>query len=312
MSLSVSFVIATYNRKDDLVKSVEGVLSQEYRPLQLVVISNSTDGTRTLFEDEGRFDDSRVDFYHYDERMGVTGARNIGYKKATGDIIVNLDDDAILRDPSATERIVDLFESEPDLGAAAFRVVNHYSEQLEMPLQPSGLEQKIPFLPPQATFPSDEEITEPYETTYFPGCANALRASALEEVGTFPQYFFYGVEEEDLSFRLMDAGYSIKYLPTITVRHKRSPEGRIPKREEMQTTLENRIAVAVRNLPWRYAVQAAVLWTGSTLVRSNFDLPLIAAAYRNVLGKRDQLLEERSVLSSSTINHIKGLGGRLY
>ena len=92
----VSCVLATYNRADDLKEAITSVLEQEYRPLEIVVISDSTDGTDELFEEGGPFDIDRVHYHHFPGRMGVPRARNVGFERAAGEVLLTLDDDAVL------------------------------------------------------------------------------------------------------------------------------------------------------------------------------------------------------------------------
>lgn len=293
----VSYVVATYNRKDDLAECVRSILDQTYRPREVVVVSNSTDGTSDLFEG-GPLDRDCIRYYHFDGRMGVTKARNVGYEKATGDLLLTLDDDAVLVDEAATDHVVDAFRSDDQLGALAFKSRNYYTGEIDT-----------------AEFPhrdNDQAFDEPFETTYFVGVGNALRRAALDEVGLYPDGFEYGFEELDLSFRLLDAGYRIRYDPRVTVEHKQSPAGRFPGRTVARKRLENRVRVSVRNLPWRFVVVSTLLWTAYAAYLARFDPRPILGAYRSLLGARRDLLRERDVIDEDTIRHLSAHQGRLY
>lgn len=287
----VSYVIATYNRPDDLSEAIESILDQEYDDVEIVVVSSSTDDTPALFEDGGPFDRAFVHHLHFDERMGVPEARNIGYERASGEIVATIDDDAVLADSDATDRMVSLFEAHDDVGALAFQCRNYHTDEVN---------------PHETPDPPDFETTmsEGYRATNFVGVGNAIRRSVLETVGTYPSSFRYGFEEMDLSFRIHDSGYDVLYTPEIVVRHKKSPEGRIPDAETKERLAGNRIKLAVRNLPWRYVAVTALLWSVYVVLLTRSASSLVNV-HRRILDERDELLGDRNVVSPRTIRRIK-------
>ncbi|WP_324759600.1 glycosyltransferase family 2 protein [Haloarcula sp. GH36] len=307
----VSYVIATYNRREELERVLPSVLSQEYEPLEVIIVCNSTDDTPDLFEGDGRFaDDDRIRYYHRDERMGVTGARNFGYRKADGDILVTIDDDAVIPDPDATARMVELFERDEDTGIAAFRVENHYSGEFEFPYGQSELESRLPFVRPLVDLDL-REAEVPTETTAYKGCGNAIRASLFEEVGYYPDDFFYGVEEIELSFRALDAGYRVMYLPSVRVVHREAPEGRLPDTDMLQGILENRLRTAIWHHPLHYLLFETILWSGRTVYRTGSLRPVLSA-WQTIVGQFGSLWRDRDVLDRETVEYIHDCGGRLY
>lgn len=294
---TVSFIVATYNRKDDLREAIDSLVAQRYPHTEIVVVSNADDGTAEMFADGGRFDGDGIEFYHFDGRMGVPQARNVGYRRAEGDILVTIDDDAVLPDPDATEEIVRLFEEHENAGVLAFQSRNYYTDELvrvEVPDPPIG---------------RAASTDESYEATFYVGVGNAFRRSVFRDAGYYPDDFVYGFEEMDLSLRVLDAGYEIRYAPSVVVEHKKSPEGRSPSHESLQRELENRLRITVRNLPWRYVAVSTILWSLYTLVRARGDVDAVTEALGNVVRSRDELLAERRVIDDSTIEYLKAKGG---
>jgi glycosyltransferase involved in cell wall biosynthesis len=91
----VSVVIPTHNRSDLLGSSIRSALEQQL-PLEryeVIVVDNaSTDATRRIVE---RFQqDPRVRYVH-EPRLGLSHARNTGWRAANGPIVAFLDDDAV-------------------------------------------------------------------------------------------------------------------------------------------------------------------------------------------------------------------------
>ena len=87
-----SVVIPTYNRADILSRSVDSVLAQTYKNLELIVVDNgSTDATRQWLNDN--YQDDRI-VYHYQEGSGSPASpRNTGISLAKGQWICLLDSD---------------------------------------------------------------------------------------------------------------------------------------------------------------------------------------------------------------------------
>ena len=296
----VSFVLATYNRPDDLADAIDSVLEQEYDPLEVVVVSSSTDDTRELFADGGRYDDDRVHYHEFDERMGVPHARNIGYEYANGDVLVTIDDDAVLGDPGATSEIVSLFRAYDDVGVLAFQSRSYETKEpilMEIP-DPPGVGGPRP--------------GEQYRASSFCGVGNAIHRDVLDDVGAFPADFVYGFEEHDLSLRLLDADYDILYAPSVVVYHKKTPKGRLPETETRERQIENRIKLAVRNLPWRYVVFTTLVWSVYAVVTAGFRFGSVRRILRRLYDQRQDLLAQRHVVEPRTIRKLKSRSAMLY
>ena len=89
----VSVIIPTYNRADVLGRSVESVLNQTYRNLELIVVDDgSRDQTQELMRKYEEVD-SRVKYYSCGINRGAATARNQGVKYASYDYIAFQDSD---------------------------------------------------------------------------------------------------------------------------------------------------------------------------------------------------------------------------
>jgi len=89
MNPTVSVVIPTYNRWPMLGAAVDSVLAQSYREFELIVVDDgSTDETATELAKLG----SRLR-YVYQDRGGVSAARNTGVRQSRGRLIAFLDSD---------------------------------------------------------------------------------------------------------------------------------------------------------------------------------------------------------------------------
>ena len=85
----VSVIIPTYNRSGFLEEAIESVFSQDFRDFELIVVDDgSTDGTRDMI---GRYSERLTCLYQ--ERQGVSCARNTGIRASSGEYIAFLDSD---------------------------------------------------------------------------------------------------------------------------------------------------------------------------------------------------------------------------
>jgi GT2 family glycosyltransferase len=88
----VSVVVPTYNRAHLIGRTIESVLGQSYRNVEVVVVDDgSTDHTREqLAKDYGK--DERVRYFHK-TNGGPASARNAGFSHARGEYVALLDSD---------------------------------------------------------------------------------------------------------------------------------------------------------------------------------------------------------------------------
>lgn len=117
----VSVVVPTYNRATLVTRAIRSVLGQTYRNIELVIVDDgSTDDTLKIL---GEIADSRLKVVR-GAHAGVSAARTLGVKEASGDLIAFLDsDDEFL--PSKVQAAVAAFQSNPN----AVMVYSYWSEE---------------------------------------------------------------------------------------------------------------------------------------------------------------------------------------
>lgn len=195
-----------------------------------------------------------VTWLRSDANIGVTAGRNWLAREATGDVLVFLDDDAVLLSPVA-EPVRAAFAADATLGAIAFRVhragADHASS--EHPFRGAG-------------DPSARATAGP--CTYFVGCGYAMRREAHLSARGYDDRFFYSTEEVDLAFRLLREGWGMRYEPAIQVEHRPSPRGRGGASRVPGWRLRNRLLLVRAHLPLPLALLHAFVWTARTGVEA--------------------------------------------
>jgi len=213
----VSIVLATHNRcavvRNTLDRLAEcGIDRSEY---EIVVVDNaSDDGTPAAVR-------SQTDVLLQLRRNAGSCSKMYGVDRSTGRFIVFLDDDSYPR-PGSIARMIERFESDPQLGAAGFRV--HL---------PDGRQEG-------SALPS-----------VFVGCGVGFRAEALRGVGGLDRSFFMQAEEYDLSFRLVAAGWKVKVFDDLHVDHLKTDHARRSERTTYYD-VRNNLRVIARYLPPEY------------------------------------------------------------
>lgn len=216
----VSFVIATHNRREVLLHTLQRLRQCAARCVEtetLVVDNASSDGTAAAVRE--RF--ANVTLIEERQNRGPC-AKNAALKRARGRFVVFLDDDSFPR-PASLPRMIEHFDGRPGLGAAVFTV----------------------------TLPDGSRECSAYPDVCI-GCGTGFRRAALEQVGGLPDDFFMAAEEYDLSLRLLDAGWEIRGFDDLHVTHLKTPTSRFGKRIA-RLDARNNALLALRYFsdPWR-------------------------------------------------------------
>lgn len=109
--MTVSVVIPAYNAARTIVTTIESVMAQSYRPMEIIVVDDgSTDTTQEVVARHPEVEYVRQD------NAGVSSARNRGIQESTGDFIAFVDSDDIWF-PHKLERQVRALIEAPHAGA---------------------------------------------------------------------------------------------------------------------------------------------------------------------------------------------------
>jgi GT2 family glycosyltransferase len=241
-NMLVSVVLLSWNRKQEIVQTLEDLDRQTYKNIEIIVVDQgSDDGTPD--EIERKF--PRVKLIRLHKNVGIPGGRNIGMANAKGEVVVILDNDASLNE-SGIEKAVRRFQEEKKLGIIAFKILVDRTRELDLStwvFQKS----KIP--------DADKEF---YTYTYC-GCGHAIKREVFEKVGYYWDELFFSWEEMELSLRILDHGFDILYMPDVEVYHRISPENRTFNCAHECLRLRNSLWVLWRYMPLRYSLGESLL-----------------------------------------------------
>jgi GT2 family glycosyltransferase len=207
MSSDVTVVVATRDRRDSLVESLERLVALPERSPVIVVDNASTDGTAGAV----RRSFPRVELVTLERNRGGA-ARSAGAERAATPYIAFSDDDSWWA-PGALSAAADLFARHSRLGLIAARVLVGPEERVDetcvvMSSSPLGTEPDLPG-------PS---------VLGFVACGAIVRRDAYLQAGGFRSRLGVGGEEEVLAIDLATAGWALAYVPDIVAHHHPSEQ----------------------------------------------------------------------------------------
>jgi len=213
--MKASVIIPTYRRDSYLVNTIRSVLLQDYPDFELLVVDQSADHTPEVGKFLRNVDDPRYSYYLI-APPSLPAARNFGLARASGEIVIYIDDDVLL-DPGFIHAHVKAYERAEQVAAVGGRVrapdkpVSTHLLALSTNGSWSG----------GFDFPHEGEL----ETAL--GCNMSFRRSALEEIDGFdPSYEGNALwEEYDVCFRLRRQGHQIRFEPRAALDHLLAPAG---------------------------------------------------------------------------------------
>lgn len=112
-SEKISIIIPTYNREKLIKRSIQSVLKQTYKNIEIIVVDDaSTDNTKKVVKS---IRNKKVKYIRLDKNQGACHARNIGLEKATGEYIAFQDSDDIFHNEKLEEQLKNLKKNKADL-----------------------------------------------------------------------------------------------------------------------------------------------------------------------------------------------------
>ncbi len=254
-NLTFAFVVITRNRPRILAKLLESLVYQSEQNFTVYIFDDaSTDGGCEEVVQHYKEQLDIVLVTNKGTRLGVAGARNEIMQVASETWLISLDDDAVLETRNTLSVLRSAIEANPDAAVFAFNMDNVTS---------SGVSKLVPF-PRRALQRNPALVNEKAYVSTFQGGAHALSSECLQVTGMYRPDLVFGVEELDLSFRIISQGRSIVYLPDILVTHYPQPSvvGGASKTlySELFYLTRNRLYIAYRYLPIPNVVTYSLFW----------------------------------------------------
>ena len=217
----ITLIICTYNREKYIGPLLDSIVKNDYptSDYEIVLVDNNcTDNTRGVCEQFAATHPEIRLRYVVETEQGLSAARNKGIEEAQGDIIIYVDDDALV-DTDYIRIYAEHFATHPETMAAGGPIEPLYETE-----EPKWMSPYTKALL-TAWMNYGDKVHE-YPNGRYPGGGNAAyRKVVFEKVGLFNTELgrkgsaLLASEEKDIFDKMKAQGMQVLYLPTPVLHH---------------------------------------------------------------------------------------------
>lgn len=187
-------MITTLNRLEELKRTLKRIETMSPAPAEVWTVADGcTDGTVAYVQKHH----PQVNLIVHEKPKGSVESRAKIMNRATGDLVLALDDDSYPEQVDCLERLRILFENRPQLAIATFpQRTDEFPETLE-----------------QQDFGPEAPVRS------FPNSGACLRLATYRTLPGFEPMFFHSYEEPDYALQCVANGWEVVRTPIVTIRH---------------------------------------------------------------------------------------------
>jgi len=244
-------VVPTLNRGSYLIDTLHDLLAQEYRPLEILVVDQSSEEAPALLDLVLKH--PGLISYHKVQFRGLPLARNYGWQQAKYEAIVFVDDDIRCGPSLVSEHLRGL--SRPKIGMVAGGIDERISSK-ENSAAPGHFNPWT--ATPVRSFGANRECF----VQHVAGCNFSVWRSVLQAAGGFDEALALGAalyEETELCLRVQKCGVDIYFNGNARLQHLTAGNGgcRVPDLPNYMGSLAHNRAILIgRYLRWFQAPTA--------------------------------------------------------
>lgn len=209
--MKFSIITITWNRAHLIGQTIDSVLAQTYTNYELLIIDdNSTDNTEDLVKNyQSKEEKIKYIRPHFSEKKPLSTLRNIGLKKATGDIIVILDSDDLWL-PDKLEILNTIYSNNQEV-KFTFNNLQHFNDEI--------------INEPFYNFPKDgpkNVVDDLLKEAILAFPTYSFKASLIDEIGCFDEAIEEGQHDYFLRVAVKYPFYLINKPLTLMRRHNQN------------------------------------------------------------------------------------------
>jgi glycosyltransferase involved in cell wall biosynthesis len=201
---TVSVIIPTYNRPEQLVAAIHSVRAQTFRDFEILVVDDGGVDVSKLIR---TIDDRRLTYIRHESNKGIAATRNTALRSAKGNYIAYLDDDDEYN-PNHLETLVQTLES------SQAKVAYTDAEKCIYESRAGKIDLKIKFVEHSEEFDPIRLLVQ----NYIPILCLMHEKACLDEVGFFDETMSVH-EDWDLWIRIAHK-YPFKHITKTTCKYK--------------------------------------------------------------------------------------------
>ena len=241
----LSIIIVNFNTKDFLINCLESLFTNISKNIScevIIVDNNSNDGSIDAVK-KILNNHSYLTLIENNENVGFSKANNIGISKSTGEYILFINTDTIMK-PDVLEAMFDFMNQTPNAGAATclLRLPSGEIDDATHRGFPTPWNAICYFSGIARIFPKSmlfngynmgwKDMDKTHEIDALAGAFMMVKRKAGDEVGWWDEdYFFYG-EDLDFCYKLKQKGWKIYFVPSVEILHYKGVSGGIKKESQ--------------------------------------------------------------------------------
>lgn len=301
----LSIVVISYNRPQELLELLESLLVQyPYQDVvkEVIILNNgSTDDYANAELFIQQHPQLLIQYHKSTVNLGVAKGKTWVLEKASAPYIMVIDDDAEFNQPGDLKKIAAILEKpyfiENNTAIVTIGIYYHSTRQRQINAFPHKQ--------------YEQYKDKPYFlTSYFLGGGSVVRKEAVEKVNYYRHAIMYGMEEYDLGYRLIDAGYTLGYDDDVLVWHKESPLGRVSDNEKLALMWHNKARIMWIFFPKLYYYTTSFMWGLRYLVKTKGDME---GWVKNIKKLKNTISKTpREPINGNALAYIKRVGTRLW
>ena len=271
-----SFIIATRNRPELLLDTVQSLLGQTVLPAELCIVDSSERApAREEIEDLCQAAGVTLDYVHPAAR-GLTRQRNVGIDRTTGDPVFFVDDD-VRMEPDVHEQVLAEYERRgPELGGVRATPLHPptTSAPLRLWRRVFGMggwwEEASGKVRPGFFAETVTDSAGVREVEAFGGWFMSFRREVFQHERFDENLSGYAFKEDaDFSYRVVKRGYVLLQTPSARVEHLKTSSERLSPFDLQRMNLANQLYLHRKNMPQTLRYKSALWWALTGLLILN-------------------------------------------
>ncbi len=220
----LAIIIVNWNTRDLLAQCLQSIEMEMRvcRDIGTFVVDNaSQDGSVQMVRSNFPW----VHLIANDVNIGFARANNQAIQRSDAQFVMLLNSDTEVHS-GALRSVLDFMEGHPDAGGCGARLLNadgSLQASCHPVLTPAREFWRLTFLDrlwPKATYTQENwDLNQPHQVEVIKGACLVLRRMALDEVGLLDERYFMYTEEMDLCYRLLQARWTLWWVPQAVITH---------------------------------------------------------------------------------------------
>lgn len=215
--IKVSVIIVTYNSENYIYDCLNSLFINNDidESLEVIVVDNCSKDYESMYNKIKKIYNGRVRVISNSQNGGYGQGNNLGILEASAPYILIMNPDVRLSEPIFS-RCVDVLENNPKLGLLGYSQRNTkggYGRST------SWLSTINPYIAEPLRFVTGKLNLFFPSCMFFTGASFFIRKKAFEQIGMFDEKIFMYSEEEDIHGRMLNAGWKLQYLNSLSYIH---------------------------------------------------------------------------------------------